>query len=91
MDNRTPVTLDSYNAKKAQRDDKMDLVIKSSTKILPSPNQFDIPAKHVDFENKTSKSVCLSFIHDIEVYMYMYEHVSVVINIISIGGENHCF
>ena len=79
--------LDNYNAKKAQRDDKMDLVIKSSTKILPSPNQLDIPAIHVDFENDTSKSFCLSFIHDIKVY----EHVSVVINIISVGGENRCF
>ena len=87
MDNRTPITLDNCNAKKVWRDDKMDLVIKSSTKILPSPKQFDIPAIHVDFENDTSKSVCLSFIHDIEVY----EHVSVVINIISVGGENCCF
>ena len=81
--------MDNYNVKKARRDDKMDLVIKSSTKILPSPNQLDIPAihVHVNFKNDTSKSVCLSFIHDIEVY----EHVSVVKNIISVGGENRCF
>ena len=82
-DAKKPLFLDDCEIKNALRGIGMDVIMKSSTKISPSPKKFNIPAVEFGAADEP-KSITLDKIDEMDIY----QRVSVTVKVLQVGAEN---
>ena len=79
MEERQPVQIVDCEAKQPWRGDKLELLLKGTTKIMESPKKIDVPRQEVD--SSRAITITLSQLQETDVY----ERVDITVKVISVA------